>query len=160
MSVFTNDITVEPGTSPLSVTGSSVSVSNLPVTQPVSGSVSVSNFPATQPVTGTFFQATQPVSIAGTVSVTSATGSTATITQVVMVNNTNNTVLASNPNRKSAIIFVPTQPMKLAFSTAPASATNFTYSILANATIVTITGYTGQINGFGQNNTLNVTEVV
>jgi len=30
----------------------------------VSGSVSVSNFPATQPVSGTFFQATQPVSIA------------------------------------------------------------------------------------------------
>jgi hypothetical protein len=33
-------------------------------TQPVSGSVSVSNLPATQPVSGTFWQATQPVSIA------------------------------------------------------------------------------------------------
>lgn len=31
-------------------------------TQTVSGSVSVSNFPATQPVSGTFFQVTQPVS--------------------------------------------------------------------------------------------------
>lgn len=39
-----------------------VSVSNFPATQPVSGSVSVGNFPATQPVTGTFWQATQPVS--------------------------------------------------------------------------------------------------
>ena len=54
--------------------GLSVSVSNLPATQPISGSVSVSNFPATQPVslatapttpvTGTFWQATQPVSLA------------------------------------------------------------------------------------------------
>jgi hypothetical protein len=33
-------------------------------TQTISGSVSVSNFPATQPVTGTFFQTTQPVSLA------------------------------------------------------------------------------------------------
>jgi hypothetical protein len=56
-----------PATQPVS---GSVSVSNLPTTQPVSGSVSVSNFPATQPVslatapttpvTGTFWQATQP----------------------------------------------------------------------------------------------------
>jgi len=49
--------------SPIPVSGS-VSVSNLPATQPISGSVSVSNFPATQPVSGTFWQATQPVSIA------------------------------------------------------------------------------------------------
>lgn len=33
-------------------------------TQPISGAVSVSNFPASQAVTGTFWQATQPVSIA------------------------------------------------------------------------------------------------
>lgn len=75
--------------------GGTVSVSNLPATQPVSlvsaplpanaatesghlasidtklsgpvpisGSVAVSNFPASQSVTGTFFQATQPVSLA------------------------------------------------------------------------------------------------
>jgi hypothetical protein len=61
-----------PATQNVNVTnaGLSVSVSNLPATQPVSGSVSVSNFPATQPVslatapttpvTGTFWQATQP----------------------------------------------------------------------------------------------------
>lgn len=33
-------------------------------TQPVSGSLSISNFPASQAVTGTFWQATQPVSLA------------------------------------------------------------------------------------------------
>lgn len=50
----------------------SVNVSNFPATQPVSGTVAVSNFPASQAVTGTFFQATQPVSIAASVAVTGA----------------------------------------------------------------------------------------
>ena len=56
---------------PVAIQGAlgSVSVSNFPATQPISGAVSVSNFPATQPVTGTFWQATQPVSIAATVNV-------------------------------------------------------------------------------------------
>ena len=56
----------------------------------VSGSVSVSNFPATQAVTGTFWQATQPVS--GTVTIQDGGGSitvdgtvTATITDVITV---------------------------------------------------------------------------
>lgn len=76
---------------PVSVTGTAtvtgaVSVSNFPATQPVSGTVAVSNFPASQavtgpltdtqlrasavPVSGTFWQATQPVSIAASVAVT------------------------------------------------------------------------------------------
>ena len=56
----------------------------------VGGSVSVSNFPATQAVTGTFWQATQPVS--GTVTIQDGGGSitvdgtvTATITDVITV---------------------------------------------------------------------------
>jgi prefoldin subunit 5 len=53
-----------PETQPVS---GSVSVSNFPTTQPVSGSVSVSNFPASQAVTGDFYPETQPVS--GSVSV-------------------------------------------------------------------------------------------
>ena len=60
----------------------SVSVSNFPATQPISGSVSVSNFPATQAVTGTFFQATQPVSIA-TMPTTPVTGTFFQATQPV-----------------------------------------------------------------------------
>lgn len=55
-------------------TGSAVTVTNWPSTQPVSGTVSVGNFPSTQPVSGTLavsnFPATQPVS--GTVAVSSA----------------------------------------------------------------------------------------
>jgi hypothetical protein len=78
-------VTVSPNSPPQSVSGS-VSVSNLPVTQPVSGtfwqttqpisgSVSVSNLPSTQAVTGTFFQSVQPVS--GTVAVSGVSGSVA-----------------------------------------------------------------------------------
>lgn len=45
------DVKVNPsGALTADVSGSSVSVSNFPATQPISGSVSVSNFPATQPI--------------------------------------------------------------------------------------------------------------
>jgi hypothetical protein len=45
------DVKVNPsGALVADVSGSSVSVSNFPATQPISGSVSVSNFPATQPI--------------------------------------------------------------------------------------------------------------
>ena len=50
----------------------------------VSGSVSVSNFPATQAVTGTFWQATQPVSIA-TMPTTPVTGTFWQATQPVSI---------------------------------------------------------------------------
>lgn len=57
---FQQVVVVNPPSSPIPVTGTvnigntpanqTVTVSNFPATQPVSGSVSVSNFPATQPV--------------------------------------------------------------------------------------------------------------
>ena len=51
---------------------------------PVAGTVSVSNFPATQAVTGTFWQATQPVS--GTVEVTNDVGNPLPISGTVTAN--------------------------------------------------------------------------
>ena len=52
-------------TDKVDVSGSSVSVSNFPVTQPVSGPLTDAQLRATAvPVSGTFFQATQPVSAA------------------------------------------------------------------------------------------------
>jgi hypothetical protein len=88
-----------PATQNVNVTnaGLSVSVSNLPATQPVSGSVSVSNFPATQPVslasvpshpvTGTFWQATQPVSLASApVTPVTDNGGSLTVDGTVTVN--------------------------------------------------------------------------
>ena len=52
-------------TDKIDASGSSVSVSNFPVTQPVSGPLTDAQLRATAvPVSGTFFQATQPVSAA------------------------------------------------------------------------------------------------
>ena len=148
-SVFTNDVIVE-GT--VDVTGSSVSVTNFPATQPVSGSVSVSNFPATQPVSGT-------VSVGNVVSVITAVAATATLTKVVLPASTNTTLLASNANRKSAILFVPKSGVSI-FYGSPASATDFTYLTGAANTTIIVTGYTGQISAFGPAETINVTELV
>ncbi len=147
-SVFTNDVIVE---GVVDVTGS-VSVTNFPATQPVSGSVSVSNFPATQPVSGT-------VSVGNVVSVITAVASTATLTNVVVPATTSTQLLATNVNRKSAIIFIPKSGVSIAYDTS-ASASHFTYLTgVANTTII-VTGYTGPIFTFGPAETVNVTELV
>ena len=110
-----------PATQNVNVTnaGLSVSVSNLPATQPVSGSVSVSNFPATQPVslatapttpvTGTFWQATQPVSIASApVTPVTDNGGSLTVDGSVSVSN----FPATQP--VSGTFWQTTQPVSLA----------------------------------------------
>ena len=55
LSALENISVTFPATQNVNVTnaGLSVSVSNLPATQPISGSISVSNLPATQPISGT-----------------------------------------------------------------------------------------------------------
>jgi len=105
------------------------------------------------------FPATQNVAVTNTVNVITAQSSTATIAQVVVPLNTNTTVLAANASRKSAILYIPAQPLFVKFG-ATASATSFTYSITSTNSTVTITGYTGQIDVFGKNQTINVTELV
>lgn len=66
-------------TQPVSISGTvPVSIASFPLTQVVTQSdgsdlhVDIDNFPSTQAVTGTFFQATQPVSISGTIPVSIA----------------------------------------------------------------------------------------
>src|SRR5258708_22207927 len=145
MSVFTSDVTVEAGSTNLPV-----NVQNFPATQPVSGTVT-----ATQ-ATGSNLHV---VVDSGTVTTTSGVGSTATVTQVVLTNNTNATLLAANVNRKAAIIFIPSSTLQVKYG-AVASLTSFTYKITTNSTTLTIHDYTGQIDAFGMNQTVNVTEVV
>ncbi len=147
-SVFTNDVVVE-GT--VDVSGSTVSVTNFPATQPISGSVSVSNFPATQPVSGT-------VSVGNVVSVITAVASTATLTIVTQLNTTDTLLLASNANRKSAVIYLPKSGTSIAYDTT-ASATHFTYKTGASNTTIIVTGYTGPIHSFGSADTINITEL-
>jgi hypothetical protein len=149
---------------------STVSVSNFPATQPVSGSVSVSgsvtvgNFPATQPVSGAVsvsnFPATQPVS--GTVAVSNfpGTSSSATITRVA-TSGSSTLLLAANANRKGFIITTETGTANYVALAATASLTSYTY-LLGSATVLDKTGYTGPVSlirSSGSGN-VQVTELV
>lgn len=140
------------------VISGAVSITNFPGTQAVSGtvalsagasaigSVTVSNFPATQAVTGSFFQATQPVSIAGTVAVTAAVAATGTITSVAGAA-VSTTLLVSNASRKGFSIFNDsTSILKVAFA-ATASATAFSFLLQPSSFFESGTLYTGIVTG-------------
>lgn len=178
MSVFTNEVILDPSALPLPVTGpltdaqlraavvpisGSVSVSNLPATQPVSGTVAVSNFPATQPVSGPLTDAqlrATPVPISGTVSTTSAAASTATIARVATTASSV-VLLAANASRKKAIIMTETGAANYVAFAATASLTAYTY-LLGSTTVLEVTGYTGVISvirASGSGN-IQVTELV
>lgn len=165
--VVENAITLDPS--------SSVSVSNLPATQPVSGTISIGNFPATQPVSGPLTDAQlrlTPVPVSGPlteaqlratpVPTTSSpvTSNSATIAQVVLTGNANATALAANVNRKKVILFAPKSTLYIKFG-ATASSSSFTYVVTAANTILEISTWVGQIDVLSTvNQTINVTELV
>lgn len=163
--VIDNPVTVAGGV--IDASGSSVSVTNFPATQPVNGTVNVGNFPVTQPVSGAVsvsnFPATQAVSgtvgISGTVNVLTAVASTATLAITAVSNTTDTLVLASNANRKSAIIFVPKSATSVKYGSG-ASGSSFTFLTGSANTTLIVTGYTGQINVFGPAQTINATELI
>ncbi len=140
-----------------------VNVNNFPATQPVSGSVSISNFPATQPISGTVTVdnpgLTDTQLRATPVSVVIGSASSSTVTLVVTTGS-NQTLLAANPNRKKAILYVETgtQFIKLG---AVASASSYTYKA-ANATLIEIPSeWKGQIDSIGTSGkNILVTELV
>lgn len=150
----------------------SVSVSNLPATQPVSGNVGVNNFPATQQVTGTVavsnFPTTQAVSIAGSVEVANDAGNPLPINGNVGLNAGSNaigtvavTALPSTPAGSNVIgvvsvnnlpatqpvsgtFFQATQPVSLASSPLPTGAS--TEATLATA-VTALNSILSQITG-------------
>lgn len=122
-------------TDKVDATGSSVSVSNFPATQPISGSVSVSNLPATQPVSGSVsvsnFPATQPIS--GTVAVSSQpplSYLTDNVAVATMPPITGSVSVTSQPHLSYLTdnIAVATQPA-LAFSTDKVDVTGSSVSV-------------------------------
>lgn len=134
-----------------------VAVSNLPATQAVSGTVSVGNFPATQPVsgtvtvgnasipvTGTFFQATQPVSVAAAVTVAQATAANlnATVTGTVSVGNF--------PATQTVAGTVTANAGTGNFTVAQATGTNL-HTVVDSGTITAVTAITNALPG-GTNN--------
>lgn len=186
MSVFTNDVTVEPGANPISVTGSTVTanagtgtflVDGSAHTQPVSGTVTanagtgtflVDGSAHTQPVSGTVAvssvggtvavtQSTSPWVISG--SVTIGGGATATITQVSVTNAVSVTLLAANANRKKAIFTVPSigTALFIGYAATTNSTTTFTYKLVSNNSVLEVDDYTGVISAIATGATDTVT---
>lgn len=152
MSVFTDQITVT--NTPLPIDGgnaTAVKTDGSAVTQPVSIASSVA---VTGPLTDAQLRAT-PVPVSST----AVTSSTATVTSVVLTGNTNTTLLAANPNRVGAVVFVPSQPAYIKFGTT-ASTTSFTYKVTAASTSIEFPkSYVGRIDILSQNGqTVLVTE--
>lgn len=169
MSLFSPDVSVDNAV--VLDPSSTVSVSNFPATQPVSGTVSVGNFPATQPVsiaasvavtgplTDTQLRAT-PVPISGTVTTSPVSSSTSTVVQVVVSATTNTTIKAANAGRKQLIIFAPKSTIYVKLGVG-ASATSFTYVGASANSVLEIDVWQGQVDVFSTvAQTVNVTELV
>ena len=111
------------------------------VTQPISGSISVSNFPATQAVTGTFWQATQPIS--GTVTANTGLSQPLTDTQlrataVPVSGPLTDTQLRASAVPVSGTFWQATQPISGTVTATQATAANL------NATVVGSGSFTAQ----------------
>ena len=170
-------VTANAGTGTFTVDGSGV-------TQPVSGTVTANAGTGTFAVSGTVTAnagtgtftvdgsgVTQPVS--GTVTANAGTGTfavseagattTTALAQIVLVANTNATVLSSNASRLGAILFIPTaaigNPVYVKFGTT-ASATSYTYKVVAsNTTVEFPKAWLGRIDIFAVTaQTINITE--
>ncbi len=130
---------------------------------PISGSVAITNpgltdaqlrataVPVSGPLTDTQLRASVvPVS---------ESGANATVTQIILTANTSTILLAANANRKGVVVFTTGQPVYIKFG-ATASATSFTYKVVANNTSTEFTGYTGRIDILATSGqTVTVTEI-
>lgn len=131
MPVFTSDVTVEPGSASIAVSGT-VAVSS------VGGSVAV-----TGPLTDTQLRAT-PVPISGTVTTTSGSSSSATTTRVA-TSTTAALALASNANRKQAIITTETGNTYVSLGST-ATTTNYAYLLTATSSLEIPALWTGTVS--------------
>lgn len=125
----------------------------------VSGTVAVSNFPASQAVTGTFFQATQPVSVAATLAVKEARSATP-VQSSPGPSTSSTSILTSNANRLGGTIFNEGAAICYVKLGATASITSYTVQIAALGYYEIPFGYTGAIDGITASGTaqLRVTE--
>jgi hypothetical protein len=104
------------------------SVPSHPVTNAGTFAVQVTSAPTTA-VTGTFWQATQPVSIAATVTTAAAANSTGTQSNPSL-SNVSATLLASNAARKGATVYNNSASIVyVRLSATAASATTFTVKL-------------------------------
>lgn len=122
----------------------------------VDGSVSVSNFPATQPVSGTVavtgaltdaeLRAT-PVPVSGTVTTSPSTSSTGTQSNVAS-SASDVTILAANANRKGAMVFNDSSSvLYLLVASGTSSLTVYSNQLGQNEYYEVPFGYTGALKG-------------
>jgi len=135
------------------ISSTDVNVVNTPDVN-VTGTVTVSGSVTTGGLTDAQLRAT-PVPVTST----AQTSSSATVTSVVLVGNTSATLLAANPNRLGASVFIASQPAYIKFGTT-ASSTSFTYKVVTNNTTVEFPSrWVGRIDILSQNGqTVTVTE--
>jgi hypothetical protein len=100
----------------------------------------------TVPVTGTFWQATQPVSIAATVATQRVRSGTATVSSVADTSSST-TLLASNANRLGASIQNTSSAVLYIKLGTTASASDFTVRLAQYDYYEVPDGYTGRIDG-------------
>lgn len=146
------DVKANPsGALVVDASGSSVSVSNFPATQPVSGSVSVSNFPATQPVSGSVsvsnFPATQPVSAASLPLPTNAATETtlaamsaklpAAPGQLTRANSLSVTMASDQPAFASYLFYLKGEFVRNDYSSTAVTTAAYTQLIASTAAIYT-----------------------
>lgn len=128
---------------------------------PVSGPLTDAQLRATAvPVSGTFWQATQPVSIAATVATREATNATSAVTQVAS-SATNVTLKASNANRRGLSVHNDSTAILYLKLGATASTTSYTVKMAADSHYEVPFGYTGIVDGIwaSANGNAYVTEI-
>jgi hypothetical protein len=110
-------------------------------TQPVS----IATMPTT-PVTGTFYQATQPVSVASTISVSDAGNATSAVASV-SASITTVTLKAANSARKGLAINNDSASVLYLKLGATASTASYTVKMAANSYFECPYNYTGVVDG-------------
>lgn len=126
-----------------------VNVDNFPASFLIGGSVEVMNDAGNPlPVSGTFWQTTQPVSIAGTVATQPAKSSTGVLSSVAATVTVDTTILASNANRLGGTVFNDSisETLYLAFATG-ASSTAYSVAVLPKGYVEIPALYTGRVSG-------------
>lgn len=157
MSVFSNEVVVEPGTTPLPVDGSGVTQPISAVSLPLPSGAAT----ATKQDTGNASLASIDSKLTNPLPVSFATAATTpTQSQIVLSSSISTTLLAANANRKQILLFCPKATAYITYG-ATANSTNWSrIAIAANTQFEIEDGYRGVISIMSTvNQTVTVTEL-
>lgn len=169
MSVFSSEVVVDAGASPLPVSSASLAQDSSLTT--IDTDLKASQPRKLQDGSGNAITSTagaldinvktpNPLPVSGTVTTAAPVSNSATVTRVATTT-TSGVALASNASRKRAVIATETGTTYILFGAGTASATNYTYALSANS-VLEIPLWTGAIQvvrSAGSGN-IQVTEMV